>query len=1223
MNPHPELESIRGNATPAPAFAGVNSQPDPPPPEPGVCPLLEGFRQPPPDFGPVPFYWWSGEALNRDRIAWQLDRLKEKGIHQVVLSYPHGPEGATDLGTPPLFSTEWWELFRWFLSQCSLRDMTAGFQDYTLVGPILQEIGTATPGMSGGQMSCVWMDAAGPATVALEAEDQTRPLGAWAYPLINGIPQPMDALELTAQLEQGRLQWAAPRGNWRIALVFLRSAPFDPMHPDSGRLAIERLYAPFERECPGQIGRTLKTFFQDELDFGIRMPFWSPHLRASFSSHQNYDLWPLLPALWLDLGNLTVKVRMDYADVVAKEVERCYFQPVFQWHEQRHTLFGHDNVGRGEMRRGRECYADYFRAMRWYSAPGCDDPKISGQRAFKGLKVNSSIAHLYQRPRVWVEAFHSSGWGTCPAEVVAALNEDFAFGATVVNLHGLYYTTHGGWWEWAPPDFHFRQPYWEHCGSLNDYFTRLSWVLSQGTHRCDVAILYPSAALESEPAATGSHTLHAHVGHDAIEDSAAPNLDPERVAFGVGKFLFNRACDFDFIDFESLARATATAGKLEVGAETYRVLLLPAMSSIRFSSLEKARDFVLSGGLVIACGCLPNASERAGAEDPRLAALVGEIFHPDPTPRGGRGLLVPRSYSEVLRLINQFIPRDAAAQGQLQLLHRHVNTHDVFYAFNPADSSLTTDVCFRVPGTPELWDPWTGKIVPLPVMEMSEATRTLRLNLAPRESKLIVFQRNAPPRTEDIPAPDQTRELMRFDGLWNFKVQPTLDNRFGDFRLPPTPDCLAPEARRFRWAEETSSGVPWHEAAFDASDWPETTFSFGPRFEVRGPISPDGSGPTQWRPYDFSLRWGIERDPFLTDWLSGPHGLKNRVPDEFLDFHCDTPGSFWELRSRVIVDSERDVAMIMGGRSCYSAWVNDQLVLEQNASLPPGRYAPWNIPHYECSPRETLVRLRSGANELRLTLVQPAGQRTRAFVAFAPPPPNPAHPGLRWFTDPRSPRPSLPASPERRAVWLRCCAPPGLRGLEFTARGTARAWADGKELTLEKLETLADGSVRYRSGDGKTHLQPVTLACRIEAPAEYRAGDVLTGPVRFHCGPGKLPAGDWCAHGLSCYSGIGDYRQDFKLPFPPCEGRLLLDLGGVAATAAVRVNGAPAGVLVAPPWQLDVTPFVRAGGNTLEIQVANTLANHYSVGIPTPYAFPHQTRSGLIGPVRLLHDPKP
>ena len=140
-------------------------------------------------------------------------------------------------------------------------------------------------------------------------------------------------------------------------------------------------------------------------------------------------------------------------------MERCYFEPIFRWHEARGTLFGHDNLGRGEMRPGRAHYGDYFRSMRWYSAPGCDDPKINGQRAFKGLKVNSSIAHLYQRPRVWVEAFHSSGWGTTPAEVVAALNEDFACGANVVNLHGLYYTTNGGWWEWAPPDFHFRQPY--------------------------------------------------------------------------------------------------------------------------------------------------------------------------------------------------------------------------------------------------------------------------------------------------------------------------------------------------------------------------------------------------------------------------------------------------------------------------------------------------------------------------------------------------------------------------------------------------------------------------------------------------------------------------------------------------------------------------------------------------------------------------------------------
>jgi hypothetical protein len=53
---------------------------------------------------------------------------------------------------------------------------------------------------------------------------------------------------------------------------------------------------------------------------------------------------------------------------------------------------------------------------------------------------------------------------------------------------------------------------------------------------------------------------------------------------------------------------------------------------------------------------------------------------------------------------------------------------------------------------------------------------------------------------------------------------------------------------------------------------------------------------------------------------------------------------------------------------------------------------------------------------------------------------------------------------------------------------------------------------------------------------------------------------------------------------------------------------------------VDVTDLVQVGRNNLTIQVANTLANHYSVGIPTPYAFPHQTRSGLFGPVRLMHE---
>jgi hypothetical protein len=68
----------------------------------------------------------------------------------------------------------------------------------------------------------------------------------------------------------------------------------------------------------------------------------------------------------------------------------------------------------------------------------------------------------------------------------------------------------------------------------------------------------------------------------------------------------------------------------------------------------------------------------------------------------------------------------------------------------------------------------------------------------------------------------------------------------------------------------------------------------------------------------------------------------------------------------------------------------------------------------------------------------------------------------------------------------------------------------------------------------------------------------------------------------------------------------------------VRVNGKTSGTRIAPPWTLDITEQVLAGENLLEIEVANTLANHYSVGTPTPYVFEGQTISGLLGPVRVV-----
>ena len=52
--------------------------------------------------------------------------------------------------------------------------------------------------------------------------------------------------------------------------------------------------------------------------------------------------------------------------------------------------------------------------------------------------------------------------------------------------------------------------------------------------------------------------------------------------------------------------------------------------------------------------------------------------------------------------------------------------------------------------------------------------------------------------------------------------------------------------------------------------------------------------------------------------------------------------------------------------------------------------------------------------------------------------------------------------------------------------------------------------------------------------------------------------------------------------------------------ARVWVNGRCAGTLVAPPYELDLTPFLIQGDNRIEVLVHNTLSNHMRT-VPTNF----------------------
>jgi hypothetical protein len=104
------------------------------------------------------------------------------------------------------------------------------------------------------------------------------------------------------------------------------------------------------------------------------------------------------------------------------------------------------------------------------------------------------------------------------------------------------------------------------------------------------------------------------------------------------------------------------------------------------------------------------------------------------------------------------------------------------------------------------------------------------------------------------------------------------------------------------------------------------------------------------------------------------------------------------------------------------------------------------------------------------------------------------------------------------------------------------------------------------------------------APAQQL---VLGNANRESSNPGRA---GWNLQGHPFYSAGVSYRQSFEVQEPT--GRFVVTLPDwYGSVAKVTVNGQPAGFVDAPPWDCDVTKWIKRGQNEVEVIVIGTLKN--------------------------------
>ena len=1153
--------------------------------------VLPGFVNPPKGYEDVPFYWWQGDTLTRERLTWQLDQLSNKGISSLQINYSHQDSGGISYGwsnpsKPALFTPEWWKLFKWFAIEAQKRGMSVSLSDYTIgigQGFSMDEAIAQNPDLNGSTLKSISKILSGKGNLKL-AENL---LTLTALKVREDSSLIFESRkDLSPFVKNGVLTYDFGTENWKVVCVYAeRLLPsYDPLNPLSGKAYIHFFFEKFEKALENNGGGALNFFFSDELNFRVGGNLWDSYFANEFRKRKGYDIVPYLDALYVNIGAITPKIKLDYNDVIVSLSEENFFKPVYQWHQDRGLIYGCDHGGRGK---DLGEFGDYFRTQRWNQGPGSDQPHLS--KDIIKAKVASSISHLYERPRVWLEGFYGSGWGTTSSDVTDAIFGNFVAGYNLLSFHGLYYSTQGGWWEWAPPCNHFRMPYWNQIDPLMNCVQRLSYLLSQGVHNCDVAILYPT-----EPVIAGLD------GKKSVS-----------FAFDTGEALYNKGIDFDFIDFESLQRSEVKNGELQVSGEKYKVLVIPSMQAIRYASLKKIEEFKKGGGVIVNIGDIPVATEKIGENDSATIQLVAGIFS-----KGQNLIQCESSKNVVSSITGKYKPNFRMLTEQKErpyVMHRVIGKRDVYALYNFKEGSKCL---FNAKGAVQLWNPWNGEIASLSKFanQTSEGTE-VTLPLSKTEIQIIIFD----PDSKELPNVVKPQSIVKQTDLgntWEFDLKPSMDNQWGDFQLPAKKEMLGAQVRQLNFTENVN--YTGGKFSLDNS-WKNVTCAFGKQFLLLGAL-PDAPSEQemlklaspiekeavsisdkkyQWKEYGFSWKQGVEGDPGH----QGYHGLKGTMYDNFIRLGAlasvkmslkrvdDPAGNYYLLYSTVIAPHDGTFDLLTGDEKPVALYIN----------------------HAKSDINSKSVVLKKGANPI-LLMYNKACETYLIVRQPNAPRPEKQQVAMSWYND-NGVLPFDCSSSTNSSGLFAFESAPGLQSLNFSVYGKISLWLDGVQAQPIPGKKQPDGLTGYIVKLNNPKLTSTQVVLKINYLAGYCGAAALPQYIEQQCGKSTINLGDWSKNdGLRAYSGGAWYRKTVEIAVEDLKNKLEIDLGDLVSSAELRINGVSAGIKLSPPWTFDITKLAKEGKNRIEVLIYNTIANNYTT-VPTMYR--GEIKSGLIGPVTL------
>lgn len=1181
---------------------------------PAVDSLAWYFKNPPSQYSLLPFWSWNN-TLIPEKLNWQMDQMVDKGIYGAFM---HARSGLDESATP-YFSQGWWTAVESTVKHAH----ETGFQ------ACLYDEDKWPSGSAGGRtiqdnpkeftkkaLYYSTMEVQGPQSVQINFPN--RPLAIFAAPLgKNGEYNHSRQIELT---QLWKSVWQAPAGHWQIIAFNVVIDPHEQIdYMDSAAVAnfLHITHDEYYKRLSPYFGSTIPGVFFDEIyaNFSDRKNniFWTDDFLAEFKKLKGYDLKEKLPLIIFDDPTLSAKTRYDFFDVVRTLYSNAWFKQYARWGDE-HGIWvtGHTT----EMLMHYTRQSDYFYTLGQLQVPCADNEDFRygfpREIDFYNPKQGSSLAHMYGRNRVAAETMGSGGYGISLEEYKYGFAMLGAYGINMFIPHLFSYSmsrpeNQSDW----PPSWFYRNPYWKYFKPLAQYAQRISYMTSQGNHRCKVALLYPLTQLW----VSGYRS--------PVEDENYKEIQ---------RLLLENHIDYDIIDPHSLLMAQTSNEGLTINDETYTMLLLPGLSAIERGAADQLQAFASEGGTVLAVQTIPAASEIAAPADPYIARTDHSLFGFDVSMLKqqqymvanqqrtedyivhavqGKGYGVFTRYVEsVPEIINRFVGADIKIEGDhhkwIRYQHRELNGRHIYFLVNGRKDSANIRISFNRTGIPFRWDPVTGTIAAISDYSTDANGIRCQIHFKPWEAFFIVLEDGSPAANDILGystsledasytfSPGQIKvegwsanrkqELVlekqgnRYHREWNASASPDAISLTGSWDFQ-----LLPHAVDNKWTTHVD---------YDSLQIPVMAFCSDPASSTKLPPLYDNGqpdGPWQWVKVkdDFSGKSGVQR--YLGSW--------NANWISYYDYHRHLTelegGTRYFRKTFEINEPVKEAVLDISAYKAYKLYINNRMLGTASFSSIAG--------HYDIRPF-----LQKGSNQITIVTsdtravlaeaeIRSTGGRllriatgedwkassdslswTAAFTY--------AKPVVTTWGNLERPGHSLkyPVT-----VWYKQMLPPGAWLLLPPAiNGKFRISINGKEIRTQLKKPV--------------NLKPYLAAANnwIEIEVQVRDGeDGLREPLQLLCGKSKINNLDsWNSMGLGWYSGRALYSKTVDIPasWLNKNQRCLLDPGRVNFFAEIWVNGQLVRYAPWPPFRTNISSFLKPGENRIEIVLANMLVNRAS-----------------------------